>query len=257
VSDDIRRVKDLRSTQLPGKRAIDAYFESRKPTEMPCYDCPVQRIVLVNPNTSTATTDRMVAVARKHLERGFSLEAVTAASGAQLIVNEDQLGVAARAVAALAPGLAATSDGVIISAFGDPGVDELRQRITQPVVGIAESAMREAARGEHRFSIVTTTPELVDAMKRRAQRLGFGCRLASVRVTDGPLDALMTNEAGLIEALFRAADVAIRQDGAQAVIVGGGPLAAVADQLRSLLSVPVVEPIPAAVSGLQAVLQAG
>ena len=109
------------------------------------YDCPVKLIVLVNPNTNMAITGRMVAIARKHLEPGFSLEATTAASGAQLIVNEDQLRVAAQAIA---PALAATSDGVIVSAFGDPGVDELRKQLTQPVVGIAESAMREAGRGE-------------------------------------------------------------------------------------------------------------
>ena len=97
------------------------------------------------------------------------MEGATAASGAQLIVNEDQLRVAALAVAAMAPALAATSDGVIVSAFGDPGVDELRKQLTQPVVGIAESAMREAGRGERCFSIITTTPELVRAMTWRAQ----------------------------------------------------------------------------------------
>ena len=97
------------------------------------------------------------------------MEGATAASGAQLIVNEDQLRVAALAVAAMAPALAATSDGVIVSAFGDTGVDELRTQLTQPVVGIAESAMREGGRGERCFSIITTTPELVHAMTRRAQ----------------------------------------------------------------------------------------
>ena len=213
----------------------------------------MKRIVLVNPNTNMAITGRMVAIARKHLEPGFSLEATTAASGAQLIVNEDQLRVAAQAIA---PALAATSDGVIVSAFGDPGVDELRKQLTLPVVGIAESAMREAGRGERCFSIITTTPELVHAMTWRAQGLGFGPRLASVQVTAGPLEMLMSDEERLIGALAQAADIAVRQHGAEAVIIGGGPLAAVADRLRRLLSVPVIEPIQTAVRDLQVVLQA-
>lgn len=217
----------------------------------------MKRIVLVNPNTNTAITDRMVAVARRHLDTGFGLDAITAASGAQLIVNEDQLGVAAQAVAAMAPGLAAVSDGVIVAAFGDPGVDALRRQLAQPVVAIAESAMREAARVARRFSIVTTTPELVRAMTGRARRLGLAARLASVQVTDGPFDMLMSNEERLIGALFQAADIAVRQDGAQAVIIGGGPLATAANRLRCLLSVPVIEPIPTAVRDVQAVLQAG
>jgi allantoin racemase len=197
-----------------------------------------------------AITGRMVAIALKHLEPGFSLEAATAASGAQLIVNEDQLGVAALAVAAMAPALAVTSDGVIVSAFGDPGIDELRKQLTQPV-WIAESAMREAVRGQRRFSVLTTTPELVRAITWRAQGLGFGPRLASVQVADEPLEMLMSHEERLIAALARAADIAVRQDGAEAVIVGGGPLAAAADRLRRLLSVPVVEPTPTAVRDLQ------
>jgi hypothetical protein len=68
---------------------------------------------------------------------------------------------------------------------------------------------------------------------------------------DEPLEMLMSDEERLIAALVRAADIAVRQDGAEAVIVGGGPLAAAADRLRRLLSVPVVEPTPTAVRDLQ------
>jgi Asp/Glu/Hydantoin racemase len=134
---------------------------------------------------------------------------------------------------------------VIVSAFGGPGIDELRKQLTQPV-WIAESAMRQAVRGQRRFSVLTTTPQLVRAITWRAQGLGFGPRLASVQVADEPLEMLMSHEERLIAALVRAADIAVRQDGAEAVIVGGGPLAA-ADRLRRLLSVPVVESTPTAV----------
>jgi Asp/Glu/hydantoin racemase len=67
----------------------------------------------------------------------------------------------------------------------------------------------------------------------------------------------MSDEERLIGALAQAADIAVRQHGAEAVIIGGGPLAAAADRLRRLLSVPVIEPIPTAVRDLQVVLQAG
>src|SRR3981081_1747343 len=69
----------------------------------------------------------------------------TAAFGAPLIVDKDQLRIAAEAVASMAPSLAEGADGVIVSAFGDPGVEGLRQMLSVPVAGLAECAMREAS----------------------------------------------------------------------------------------------------------------
>ena len=46
---------------------------------------------------------------------------------------------------ALAPELARRADAVIVSAFGDPGADELGRSLRRPVVGIAEAGMRAAA----------------------------------------------------------------------------------------------------------------
>jgi Asp/Glu/hydantoin racemase len=59
-----------------------------------------------------------------------------------LLTNEADLDEAARAVRALGPELAQSADAVIVSAFGDPGADELAALLERPVVGIAEASMR-------------------------------------------------------------------------------------------------------------------
>jgi allantoin racemase len=212
----------------------------------------MKRIVLVNPNTNAATTALMVAIARQHLAPGFELEGATATAGAPLITNEDQLSVAAAAVVGMAPSLANTSDGMIVSAFGDPGADALRKLLSIPVAGIAECAMHEAAAGGRRFAVVTTTPALASAIASRAEGLGLGRQLSSIRITDGPPDALMADNMRLVVALERAARLAIDEDRAEAIIIGGGPLAAAAQELRDRFSTPIIEPIPAAVRWLQA-----
>ena len=66
----------------------------------------------------------------------------------------------------------------------------------------------------------------------------------------------MGNDANLAAALKRAAHVVITTDGAEAIIIGGGPLAAAAKELRGRLAVPVLEPIPAAVRRLHHQLHA-
>jgi allantoin racemase len=207
----------------------------------------MKRIVLVNPNTNAATTALMVTIARAHLAAGFAMDGATAAAGAALIVDEDQLRVAADAVARMAPSLIATVDGVIVAAFGDPGVEALRAALLVPVAGIAACAMGEAAAGGRRFAVVTTTPALVAAITARAENLGLGRQLAGIRITEGPPQALMADRQRLIAALERAARRAIAEDAAEAIIIGGGPLAAAAQELRSRLPCPVIEPIPAAV----------
>ena len=60
-------------------------------------------IHLVNPNTSQATTEMMLALARSHAPVGLAIEPKTARHGAPLIVDAEALAVAETAVIDLAP----------------------------------------------------------------------------------------------------------------------------------------------------------
>jgi len=53
-----------------------------------------------------------------------------------------------------------------------------------------------------------------------------------------------------VEALAEAVRQSIRCDGAQAVIIGGGPLGQAAIALASRFTTPIIAPIPAAVRRL-------
>ena len=57
----------------------------------------------------------------------------------------------------------------------------------------------------------------------------------------------MRQPESLLDALARACDEAVRLDGAQALVIGGGPLARAARALRHRVAVPLIEPVPAAV----------
>ena len=103
-----------------------------------------------------------------------------------------------------------------------------------------------AAAGIGRFSVATTTPLLAGAIRKRAEVLGLADRLASVRTSDGDAIALMADEGAVRAELARLIDVAVATDGAQAIIIGGGPLATVARVLAGNSRVPLVEPVPVA-----------
>jgi len=205
----------------------------------------VKTVALVNANISSSITDDMVEIARQSARGRLEIVGLTAPFGARLITCEAELDEAARAVLALAPEIRA--DAVIVSAFGDPAAEALAGALNRPVVGIAEASMRSAARGGRRFAIVTTTPGLARRISKRAAQLGLGAFCIDPLTTRGDAAALMRSPNDLTRRLRELAIRAVEELGAQAVIVGGGPLGHVARSLRDTLSVPVIEPIPEAV----------
>lgn len=203
------------------------------------------RLTLINPNTSAATTADMVAIAQAEAGSRADIAGLTASFGSPLITDPKALTVAAQAVAALLPALA-DSDAVIIAAFGDPGLEDLRAALPCPVTGIAEAGMAEAGECRRRFAIVTTTPALVERIAARAAFFGH-TNFAGTWVTPGDPPALMANLSSLTGALAEACRRAVAEGGAEAIVIGGGPLARAARALAGTLPVPLVEPVPAAV----------
>jgi len=206
----------------------------------------MQEILLINPNSSASTTEMMVEIAAGEVSAGFQVKGATARTGPTMIVTEAELLAAASEVQrvwqAAGPGWA----GVIISAFGDPGIERVRAACRVPVVGIAEASMREASAGGRRFGIATVTPDLVGPIEGRARALGLLAVYAGIRLTDGDPRQLAADPQALEEALARAVQRSIDDDGAEAVIIGGGPLGQAAIGLQGRFAVPVIAPIPAA-----------
>lgn len=209
-------------------------------------------LILINPNTNSSTTAMMVDIAQIEAGATARIAGETAQWGVPLITNEAALAVAADAVHERATALSARHvDGVIVAAFGDPGLDAARAVLGCPVTGIAEAAMREAAFDSaghpRRFSVVTTTPQLADSIVRRAGDYGLSAQCSGVQLTPEDPAILMADAKRLVDALSEAGRRAVEDDGAEALVIGGGPLAQAARALRPRFVVPVIEPIPAAV----------
>lgn len=203
------------------------------------------KLALVNPNTSAEVTAKMVAIATETASAQATIVGHTAGFGAALITEPDGLAIAAKAVAALRPSLD-DADAVIVAAFGDPGLDELRATLSVPATGIAEAGMAEAAEGGRRFAVVTTTPDLRQPIADTAARYKHR-NFAGTWTTPGDPATLTADRPALEAALAASVEQAIRDAGVEAVIIGGGPLAVAARALAAQVRVPLIEPVPAAV----------
>jgi Asp/Glu/hydantoin racemase len=205
----------------------------------------MQRLILVNPNTTAATTAAMVEIARAEAGPRAEIVGMTAPVGVGLITEPAALAEAADAVTGMADSLR-EADAVIVAAFGDPGLPMLRAVLPCPVTGIAEAGMAEAAQGGRRFAVVTTTPLLVESIAGLAAAYGHGGFMGTY-LTPGPPGPLMADPDLLAAALLDACTRAVREGGAEAVVIGGGPLAVAAQRLAGQVAVPLIEPVPAAV----------
>jgi allantoin racemase len=208
------------------------------------------RILLINPNTSRATTEQMVAIAGAVAPPDVDIIGITAPRGVPMILTADELAAAAPVVVEMAISEAANVDGIIVGAFGDPGLAALCERVAVPVVGIAEAAILEAAAEGRRFGVATTTPALIEVIVERVRELGLAGCYTGIRLTQGDPMTLVADPPRLVEALAEAVQLSIRCDSAEAVIIGGGPLGQAAIALAPRFTTPIIAPIPAAVRRL-------
>ncbi|MBW7973431.1 aspartate/glutamate racemase family protein [Bradyrhizobium sp. BR 10289] len=208
-----------------------------------------RRILLINPNSNEATTAMMVAIARSAAGDGFDIVGATASRAPAMIVSAEALEAAVAEVEEIALARSAACDGIIVAAFGDPGLAGIKAASRLPAVGIGESAMLAAAdNGRRRFGVATTTPLLGAKIDALPETLGLRSLYTGTRFADGDAEELMRDPARLQAALAGAVEACIAQDGAEAVIIGGGPLGEAARALQPMFTVPVIAPIPSAVA---------
>lgn len=151
-----------------------------------------------------------------------------------------------------------TIGAIIVAAFSDPGLEELREAVDLPVFGIGEEVFHEAAQDGRNFSIVTVTPneDLIESFRQKAASLGYEAQYRGTRVTEGDPNELVQSPEMLDAALAKVVRISVQQDDAQAVIMGGGPLSASALRLQPQFEVPLVVAVNAAARAAAAAIAA-
>lgn len=208
-------------------------------------------ILLINPNSSVATSRMMRDIAQRAAGARMAVVEATASRSPAMIITQEELEAAAAEVVeiGLAHLAAHGSDcvGIIVAAFGDPGLEALQAGAPVPVVGICEASMLAAAQGGRRFAVATVTPDLVAAIAAKAERHGLAALFTGTRCSGGNPRTLALDAERLAAALGYLVHACIAKDKAEAVIIGGGPLGEAAETLQPLFSVPVLAPIRCAV----------
>ena len=216
------------------------------------------KLLLVNPNTSTAMTTGMTDAARAVAAAGTVVVGRQPSFGPVSIESHfddvfGAAGVAEQVRLAQGDGF----DAVVIACFGDPGLDAARELTTAPVLGIAEAAFHAASFVATGFSVVTTMTRTCVIAERLVHRYGFGRTCRGIHGTDIPVLALETCGEDAIAQIEAAARLALQRDRSGAIVLGCGGMAALCQTLQQRLGVPVIDGVSAAVKLAEALVGLG
>ena len=209
------------------------------------------KLLLINPNTSQSVSDLIEAEARRAAAPDTEVRVLTAAFGVAYIETRFEALVGAYATATLAAEHVDEADAIVVAAFGDPGIDGLRELLDIPVVGMTEAALMSACLLGGRFSIIAISRRITAWYRETVQANGLLERLASIRCLDTPLRDIgnvQEDHGARLEALCRSA---VDDDGADVLIIAGAPLAGLARSIRDRIPVPVVDGVSSAVCHAQ------
>ena len=135
-----------------------------------------------------------------------------------------------------------TVDAIVVNCFADPAVDAAREITDKVVLGPAETSMSVALHLGARFSVVSVLPNTPYWVSWQARKQGIESRLASAIGVDIPVLRIGKSAEATVNAIVEAAALAIKQDGAEVIVLGCTGMVSLAKAVRERLSVPVVEP---------------
>lgn len=203
------------------------------------------RILIINPNTTQAMTDRLGAAAAAAAGPGTTTTSVQPDDGPVSIEGYYDGALAVPGVLATIAAWRGKADAVIIACFDDTGLDAARSLADVPVVGIGEAACLVAGLVCRRYSIVTTLDRSVPVIAENLRHYGFAERCAGIRFADVPV--LDIDDDASLGRIRREIEQALEIDGSDGIVLGCAGMSDLAVRLSDDYGVPVVEGVSSAV----------
>jgi allantoin racemase len=126
------------------------------------------RILIVNPNTTAAMTEKIGRAGRAAAALGTELIVVNPADGPVSIEGY-------------------YDEAFSVACFDDTGLEAARSVALAHVIGIGEAAFHLASMLGHRFSVVTTLSRSIAAIENNLLKYGLAGRCGRVRASELPV----------------------------------------------------------------------
>jgi Asp/Glu/hydantoin racemase len=208
-----------------------------------------ERILVINPNSSTSCTDGIAAAIAPFAAQGLPRLDVTRLpdSPGAIVTWRDWYGVAEPLCRMVER---EPADAYVIACVSDPGLEAVRTATDRPVFGPLRCAVAAAMMRGERFGIIAFTDRSKPRQRRALQAMGVEARLAGTIPLNLDMEVLTDPVAPRARLAEAARDLVAM--GAEAVILGCAGMASHRAFAEQACGVPVIEPCQAAVA--QAIL---
>tara|TARA_Y100000588_G_C14239154_1_gene918609 strand:- start:989 stop:1678 length:690 start_codon:yes stop_codon:yes gene_type:complete len=155
------------------------------------------------------------------------------------------------------------ADAVIVYCFGEPGVEESRQKVNVPVLGIAAPAMHMASMLGKRFSVIASVEEHCPLINALAKKFGLIDNMAAPLAVNISPDSFNNNDDLLLSRLIGKAKLSIENEKVDTFILGCGSMQSKASLIREAIkhtlgyTVQVVDPLSISVHLAIVIVKAG
>lgn len=218
------------------------------------------KIIVANPNSSTACTESIMAsAAASGIRRETELIAVTNPKGTPAIdcTFSDYQSAWSLHREILDRVDEHQPDAVVVAGFGNLGVYGLKEVLTIPTLGMSETCMAIASTLGHKFTVLTTLLQYVPAMEDLVTLYGMQTKCASVRAIDVCVTDCVGQREQTLDLLEREAEKIMDQDGAEVLILGSGGLSGYSEDLEKRVGMTVLDPVRVTVKFAEMLAEAG
>ena len=215
------------------------------------------RVLVVNPNTTTAMTESIAATARRAAAPGTEIVGLTAGLGVDGIDSAFESLLSAVAVMDRVTTYPDPFDAVVMAGFGEHGREGLMELLDVPVVDVAEASAHVAMMLGRSYTVVTTLARSIAAIEDRLSTAGLLARCSGVRATGMSTMDVERDPAAAVRAVVEQARRAVAEDRAEVVCLGCGGMAGLEDAVRDALGVPVVDGVAAGVTLAESLVRLG
>ena len=206
-----------------------------------------QHILVINPNSDESVTEGMIRELKGfHFSEGPRIECVSLSDGPFGIESQADI----EAVTLPLRKMVSESrnvDAFVIACYSDPGLHVCREASEKPVFGIQECGVLTAMSLGDRFGVIALQESSIRRHLRYLRQMGVMERLAGERAASLSVRESVSGK-GTFEKLLKAAKRLRDSDQADTIILGCAGMATHRAKLESVIGIPVIAPVQAAVS---------
>lgn len=207
-----------------------------------------KRVKMIFPVPMSEATRPMVESQLPPEFRRSDIDISFVGAGSTITLADSYYDMAIMELAVIQAGIQAQEDGfdaVCINTVSDSGLAALRSRLSIPVLSPGQSAFHVASMLGHKFSILTMWERWFPLYRKTLKEYGLESRVASIRaieVRPDTVELLSGKEDIVFARLEETALKAIREDGADVIVLGSTTMHQSHAYLASRLPVPVLNP---------------